>query len=442
MMEYVTTLILQIYIRFCIVALLVYLPRISYYFAAFKKQKRLVNPQKNRIAVIIPARDEKAVISCCLDSLVTQTYDPQYFDAYVVVADETDPTVEIAAAYERTHVTVIGEQTCKGSTLDGILKKILAEDPDRYDAFLILDADNLAAPDLLEEMNNALASGKQIVCGKKLIKNWQSLRRDSRSFISNCTALTYSQVDDLGNRARNVLGITIVMMGTGMLVRADVIKENNGWPYRSLTEDYEMTADAILQDWTSLYYSHAKVYTEEAVGAKTAFKRKMRWIKGYTQCQRQYGKKITRKTFTRGIKWKNFDFMYGTYPAYAFFGVSAVAMIFGIVTLGLWLFGNVVSLMTALRMTLIPLVFIYGALFAFTLLTLIVDWRNTKISLREKLALLFFNPLYTLGYFRIFIAAFMTSYDYFKWEPTDRIPFEMVSTAFSAAELPADGERG
>ena len=437
-MEYATKHVLDIYLWFCIVALIAFLPRISYYFFAYKKQKRFVNLKKNNIAIIIPARDESAVISHCLDSLAAQTYDPHYFDIHVVVADENDPTTEIVAAYQRTNVTVIGEQTCKGSALDGILKKILIQSPDIYDAFLFIDADNLAAPDLLEEMNNALSSGRQIICGKKLVKNWQSSRRDSRSFVSNCTSLIWSQVDEHGNRARNVFGMSITMVGTGMLVRSDVINENNGWPYRGLTEDYMMTADAILKGWTSMYYSHAKVYTEEATDAKTAFKRRMRWIKGYTQCQRRYHNKILKDTFSGGIKWRNIDFMYLTYPAYTFFGVSVVAIIFGVVAVGFSLFGNTVSLVAALRMALIPFALICATLFAFTLLPLIADWRNMKIPLHEKLAVLFFNPIYMLAYFRVFAAAFTTSYDYFKWEPTDRVPFESAHTAIPAADTSDD----
>ena len=399
------------------------MPRLCYFFAAFKSQKRFVNPEKNKIAVIVPARNESAVIRDCLDSLAAQTYGPQYFDVHIVVADENDPTVEIAAAYERAYVTVVSGQTCKGSALDGVLKKLLAESPDKYAAFLLVDADNLAAPDLLEEMNNALASGKQIICGKKLIKNWQSRRRDSRSFVSNCTALTYTQVDELGNRARNILGTTISMIGTGMMVRADVIKENGGWPYRSLVEDYEMTADAILKGWSSMYYSHAKVYTEEATDAKTAFKRRMRWCKGYTQCQRRYRKRIRKKIFSGDLNWVYLGFLYGRIPIFALYGACAAAMICGFVALGFSIFGAV-SLSAALRLALIPLSFIYWSSFLFTLLTLIADRRVIKIPLREKLAVLFFNPVYTFSYFRIFTVAFTTSYDYFKWETTDRVPFE------------------
>lgn len=58
-------------------------------------------------------------------------------------------------------IHVVPDQTRKGEALDGALKKILKDSPSKYDAFVIIDADNLAHPDFLLEMNNALASGRQ-----------------------------------------------------------------------------------------------------------------------------------------------------------------------------------------------------------------------------------------------------------------------------------------
>ncbi|MCL2751826.1 MAG: glycosyltransferase family 2 protein, partial [Firmicutes bacterium] len=289
-MQYALNLALTAYLWFCAAVFVVYLPRMSYYFAAFRAQKRFVNPVKNRIAVLVPARKESAVIAACLDSLSAQTYDSELYDIYVVVDDPADPTVGIAAKYAHVFVSVVENQTCKGDALDGALQKIYAGPPDRYAAYIVIDADNLAAPDFVEEMNNALASERQIIIGKKLVKNW--LPGKPRSFVANCTGLTYAQVDDLGNKARTKRGITVNICGTGMMVRADVIDELGGWPYRSLTEDLELTVDAMLSGYSSGYYEHARVYTEEAVKRKTAFKRKMRWIKGFTQCNRKYRRRL------------------------------------------------------------------------------------------------------------------------------------------------------
>jgi len=423
-MQHILELFIKIYLWFCAGVFFLYLPRISYYIFGFKKQKRLKNPKKNRLAVIVPARKESEVISLCLDSLKEQTYDPELFDIFVIVDDPKDETVKIASCYPHTFITVVENQTSKGEALDGALKEILAKSPDKYAAFIIVDADNIAESDFVEEMNNSLLSGRQIVCGKKLIKNWKSKSRKSRSFVANSSALTFTQLDDLGNKARSKYKMAIFVIGTGLMVRADVIKELGGWPYRSLTEDFELTCDSIIKGYTMLYYEHAKVYTEEAVKVKMAYKRRMRWIKGYSQCNKKYRRQILRKTFLDGkIKWRNFDFLYNGYPISAFFIVSLVATIFGAVSLVVALFTSAFSWQLALFAALIPLGAMYGVVFLFMLITLIVDWRNIKIPFFEKLLLLFFNPIYLLSYFRIFIAAFLTPYNHFKWEVTARIPF-------------------
>jgi hypothetical protein len=120
--------------------------------------------------------------------------------------------------------------------------------------------------------------------------------------------------------------------------------------------------------------------------------------------------------------------MFGRYPVVLFYAVSAAAAVCGLVFLGFSIFakapGLSVSLNAALRLLLIPPGLIYGTLFVLTLFTLLADRRYIKIPFAEKLAVQFFNPLYMLGYARIYIAALFTSYDYFKWEPTDRVPFE------------------
>jgi len=419
-MEGVTIQVLHAYLWICLALFILYSPRIAMYFFAFTQQARVIGTRMNRLAVIVPARDESTVVTHCLDSLVSQTYDHSMFDTYVVVADAEDPTTAIAANYPRTNVSVVSQQTGKGEALDGVLKYILEHDPNTYDAFVILDADNVAAPDLLEEMNNALSTGKQIVCAKKLIKNWMDPRKRSRSFISNCTALIYPQVDDMGNMARNVFGAAIMMIGTGMMIRADVIKQLGGWPYRGLTDDYEMTADAILKGWSSMYYSHAQVYTEEATDAKTAYRRRLRWVKGYTQCQNRYGPAVLKAVLTRKIPWWNHLFVVGTYPAYAFFAVSIIAMLFGLYAVASSIAVNSPSLGTSIRMVAVPVVLMYLAIFFFTLIAMLAEWRNIKIPTMEKAALLIAGPIYTFGYVRIFIASFFTRDDYFKWEPTRR----------------------
>ncbi|MFA7700474.1 MAG: glycosyltransferase family 2 protein [Bacilli bacterium] len=422
-MEIIIDNALRIYLLVCLLLLILYIPRIAYYFAAFQKQPKLINETKNRLAVLVPAKNESKSIQALLDSLNMQTYDRSLFDVHVIVEDSRDPTIEMARKSVAAIIHVVPDQTRKGEALDGALKRILKETPYKYDAFIIIDADNLAHPDFLLEMNNALTSDRQIIVGKKRIKNWESPNRDDRSLFSNCTSLVYAMVDELGNRHRTLHDIPVSMCGTGMMVRTDVIKDLGGWPYRTLTEDYEMMMDCLLRGYSSMYYCHAIVYTEEAVEHRVSFKRRMRWLTGYTQCNKKYRKAIVKKTFGEGkIVWKNFDFLYSLLPVFVFAGIS---LVFGIVCLlaaGAYAIFFQPLWWSALRVALIAIGMIYGALFIFTILTLVVDRKAIKMSVLETLAVIFLNPLVLAEFVWIFIRIF-TATNNLEWDNVDRIAY-------------------
>jgi len=420
-MPTITQIIITAYWWFCLAIFVIYLPRISFYFFPFKKQKRLKNLTKNKIAIIVPARNESAVIKSCLTSLSKQTYDQDYFDIWVVVEDANDPTVEIAKTFPNTKISIIANQKCKGDALDGVLKEILQKDPQLYDAYLIVDADNLAAYNLIEEMNNALSTDAQIVCGKKLVKNYLSQKRQDRTFVVNSMQLLWVCIDELGNRARSALKLPITIIGTGLMVRSDVIKENNGWPYRTLTEDYEMTADSIVKGWRSFYYSHAKVYTEEALDFKTNRMRKVRWLRGQIKSRKLYRKAILGKIFKRKTTICNLGFLFSTYPMFAFFAVSILLTIFGGVMVVLSLINQIIPLYLALQVMLIPLGMMYISFFTFGLIALMANNKNMKISFLEKVFLLLFNPIYALGWLGIYLKAHLVKHQDNSWQPTKRI---------------------
>ena len=65
-------LLFKIFVVSTIAAFVLYLPRIWYFVDGFKKVKQLNNPVKNRLAVLVPARNEKGVIHM-MESLEKQT---------------------------------------------------------------------------------------------------------------------------------------------------------------------------------------------------------------------------------------------------------------------------------------------------------------------------------------------------------------------------------
>lgn len=100
-MELIIENALRIYLLVCLFLLILYIPRIAYYFSAFRDQPRLINPAKNRLAVLVPAKNESKVIQALLDTLNLQTYDRAFFDVHVIVEDARDPSVAMAKKSHR-----------------------------------------------------------------------------------------------------------------------------------------------------------------------------------------------------------------------------------------------------------------------------------------------------------------------------------------------------
>lgn len=109
-MEQVSLIILYVYIAFFSFFFIIYIPRMLYYVAAFLPVKRVTNPKKNLLAVVICAREEGDVIKGVLDSLMNQDYDPGYFDIYVVVNGDSDPTIPFVKAYEKVEIISVPNQ--------------------------------------------------------------------------------------------------------------------------------------------------------------------------------------------------------------------------------------------------------------------------------------------------------------------------------------------
>ena len=415
-----------VYIAICVLAFILYLPRIRYFFSGFTKQKRFeTQEKKNRFAVLVPAKNESAVIAQCLDSLVGQAYDKDFFDIHIIVENKNDETVKIASHYDNTTVHIVDGQRCKGDALAGAFKNI-RKGAEKYEAYIIVDADNIADRNFLLEMNNALASGKQIISGKKKIKNWHCKDKSAKSLVCNCSALTNINIEDMGNKFRNKRGLAINFYGTGLLIRADVIDELGDWPFRTLTEDYELKMHAVLKSYSLLYYEHAVVYGEEPTGLRTATRRRLRWVRGYAQCDRLYRKEIIKDTFSGKIKWKNFDVLYALWPIIMFTTASIIMSVVGFaVFIPLFMWGSA-TWQILFKYVLLPPAIMYALLFLFTLFTLIVGGKEIKLSVSEKAAVLIFNPLYLMQFFPIYIKAFLTHKN-LSWESVPRVAAEFAA---------------
>ncbi len=354
--------------------------------AALKQNSLQLKPRKikPRIAILVAARDESKVIAGLLESIQRQTVNVPPEDVYVIVETLDDPTVQICKRY---HNTVILREDLnkqrKGYALDEAIRQILARDR-HYDAYFIFDADNILSEDYLEEMLKIYAAGYEIATGYRNSKNGNT------NVISAVSSLTFSMINVMSNRNRATHGANIIFSGTGYYIAGDLIEEWQGWPFQSLTEDYELSLYATLHSLTTFYNEKAMFYDEQPTKYRQTVAQRVRWIKGYFSARKKYIPLIRAKkhgdNYGSLVKER-----IGVRPAiFAILGLLAI--IVGVV-IELCTLGKALDIIAA-----IPgiLVFVYIVLMLITIEML----KREKLDLttKTKLKAVLFNPIYLATY--------------------------------------------
>lgn len=424
------------YIVVAAVAFAAYTPRLAGFFYAFRKPPYKRAEQRRRISVIIPARNESAVIGDLFASLQKQDYDGE-FSINVIVKDPNDPTIALAEQLG-AKVYVVPDQTCKGDALDGYFQALTPEEMAGYDAFVIVDADGVLAPTYVRELNNALEWDYDIYITRKYMKNGLG-PRDRRTVFSNNAALTWAILDDLGNRYRTAKDLPMTMCGQGMMVRRELIQKLGGWPYRTMTEDHELQMDSVLKGYRSMYWPYAVLYTEEAPGHRDNFYRRMRWLTGHIQCGEKYRKQITEQAKQRGKMTKaEWDCLYGLVPLAMFAAISIVTIAAGVALSVVYALGGWGDLMmkSILYLIVTPFAVMYALLLLYNCLAMAASREAfVMLSKSEKAATLLIAPFYLLEYIPIYIVSFyrLKKKAHLTWEPSERQHYDEAADAASEA---------
>ena len=420
----ITNLALIVYAALAIVCLLLYIPKLKQLFSRHKLPRRIA-ANKRRISVVIPARDESEIIGDLLSSIAEQDYDKDYFGVNVIVDSAADPTVEIAKSYG-FKVFIVEDQKCKGDALDGYFKAEDKQTFSSYDAFVIVDADAVLTRNYISELNNALEYDAQIYLSRKHIKNFYGTRRD-RTIFSNCSALTYAQIDDLGNVYRTNKNMPLIMCGQGMMIRRETIASLGGWPYRTLTEDYEMRMDCYLKGFKSIYYPYAIICTEEPLKHSENFKRHMRWLTGYSQSDKIYKKKIKAQVKARGRATAGErEYFHAFTPIILFAVLTLLTVLAGV---GLSVYGGITKsfgwLYPILMLIVLPLGIEYALLLIYSVMC-ITAMRDTfkLIPVYERVVTVLIAPFYVIEYIPIFIASKFKARYGWDWKPTRHIRYK------------------
>ena len=362
-------------------------------------QKEIHEVPMHHFAVLIPARNEEAVISGLLGSLEQQTYPSELVDVYVIADNCTDRTAELSARLGAFVIERCFDHTRvgKGYALDYALKQIDAEKGiSHYDAFLFFDADNVLDSGYLAAINRTYTQGYDIITSYRNSKNYDT------NWISAGYALWFLRESRLLNEARMKLGTSCAISGTGFLISSKILLKDRGWKYTLLTEDIEFSTDHIIQGHKIGYCKAAILYDEQPITFRASWNQRLRWTKGFYQVFLKYGKKLCKGAAIEQ-NLQCYDMLMVIAPAMLVTLISLLTNlffdIFGFLTRNLYIS------QTATIAFIGCLLNIYISLFLFGAITLLAEQKRIYCSKPKQVLYLFTFPIFIFTYIPMAVIA-------------------------------------
>jgi cellulose synthase/poly-beta-1,6-N-acetylglucosamine synthase-like glycosyltransferase len=250
--------------------------------------RQSVAPLFPRVAIVVPAWNEAAVLSRTLDRLDALEYPREALRVYVVDDASTDSTPELLRDKAAEHPGLIfhlrrehGGQG-KAHTINHGLEVIIAED--WYEAVLIIDADVILTVESLRRMTRHFAD-KDVGAVTAYIKEGSR----PENYLNRFVAFEYVTAQAAARRAQNVLGAQACLAGGAqLLTRASLEAVGGRIDTSTLAEDTATTFKVQLSGRRVVFDPTAVVWAEEPRDITGLRKQRLRWGRGNVQITRAF----------------------------------------------------------------------------------------------------------------------------------------------------------
>ena len=359
----------------------------------------------HKLAILISARNEGNVIANLLDSIAAQDYPSELVTVFLVADNCTDNTAEVgrkcgAVVFERNNLEEIG----KGYALHYALERIDAEyGENAFDAFVVFDADNILTKNYLTEINKTYSDGYEVVTAYRNTKNFGD------SWLSASAAIWYLRESKYLNGSRMRIGACPQVSGTGFLFSNEVKKINGGWPFHTLTEDYEFTCACVTKGMRFGYCETAQFYDEQVSGWNQSWRQRLRWVKGGLQGFVKHGGNLFKGLFSKKFV-ACYDMLMSFAPAFL---ISLAAVLVNIV-------GAIIQIATgtpALDVLWAMGKMVLGAYVILLLqsaVTVATEWKHIKSTPVKKILSILAFPVYIMSFIPICLEAIFKKVE---WKP-------------------------
>lgn len=236
-----------------------------------------------RIAVLIPAHNEEAVLGPTLDALARSRFPARAYDVFVVADNCKDDTALVA----RRHGAQVLERRSGGQSTKGQALKALWEHMKRpeYGAVVVLDADNHVDPAFLGAIAAELGRGYPAVQGLRRAKNHDH-------GTAGLDALTELCTHRIGAAGRRALGLNGPIMGSGVGYQAALFDRMIREVGDTLNEDLDWQVRLGLEGLAIAWTARAVIFDEKTASAEALQTQRNRWMAGRAQVARTHLRRL------------------------------------------------------------------------------------------------------------------------------------------------------
>jgi len=221
---------------------------------------------KHRFLVLFPAYAEDAVIVNSVQTFLQQDYPEEFYQIVTISDHQKEETVRQLRNLPIITLIATYENSTKAKALKFAIDKIEGN----FDTVVILDADNLAPPNFLSEINKMRAiRAKTIQVHRKGMIN--------QSQISLLDGLSEEINTCFFRKGHQALGLSPALSGSGMAFEYKWFKENIRKVWTS-GEDKEIEALLLKQKEKILYTHHLCIYDKKTEKQNTISQQRKRWI--------------------------------------------------------------------------------------------------------------------------------------------------------------------
>ncbi len=236
--------------------------------ALFYKKKVRKGDYLPTFCILIPAYKEDAVIVETAKKTLTQAYPESYFSVVVIADSLQEKTMTLLRGLPIRIIEVTFENSTKVRALNSALTLL----PDLFDYVVILDADNVMAPDFLQTVSNHIQLNTPgAVQGQRKPKNDQTIL----AFLDGLSEAINNHIYRQGSFAA---GLSSSISGSGFVVSYPLLKEKLSGIQSVGGFDRELELQFLLSGIKVEYLKEAVVYDEKVSRVGTFENQRKRWI--------------------------------------------------------------------------------------------------------------------------------------------------------------------